>query len=124
MSPHLQIYTPHINMVMSILHRVTGCALFFGTFLLAWWLFAAASGAAYFDFVNGLLGSILGQLILLGYTWTAIHHSLGGIRHLIWDTGRGLQIPSVDILSWGTIVGSVVLTAAVWAVALHLRGVL
>ena len=110
-------------MTVSILHRITGGALFFGTFVLAWWLFAAASGAAYFDFVNGLLGSILGQLVLLGYTWTAIHHCLGGIRHLIWDTGRGLQIPSVNILSWGTIVGSVILTAAVWAVALHLRGV-
>jgi succinate dehydrogenase / fumarate reductase, cytochrome b subunit len=124
MSPHLQIYTLHINMLMSIVHRITGGALYFGTFILAWWLFAAATGTAYFDFVNGLLGTILGQLVLFGYTWVVLHHALGGIRHLIWDTGRGLRIPSVDLLSWGTLVGSVALTAAVWAVALHLRGIL
>ena len=90
LSPHIQIYRWHLTMVMSIVHRVTGAALYFGTALLAWWLIAAASGPAYFDFVNGLFGSWPGLVVVFGYSWALIHHMLGGIRYLIWDTGRGL----------------------------------
>jgi succinate dehydrogenase / fumarate reductase cytochrome b subunit len=123
LSPHLQIYSPLINMVMSILHRITGAALYFGTLLLAWWLIAAATSPAYFNFVNGLYGSLPGRLVLFGYTWALFHHMLGGIRHLIWDTGRGLDLKTVDRLAWGSIFGSVILTALVWFVALGMRGV-
>ena len=122
LSPHLQIYATPINMVMSILHRMTGAALYFGTLLLAWWLIAAASGPDYFNFVNGLFGTLPGRLVLFGYTWALMHHMLGGIRHLIWDTGRGLDLVSVDRFGWGTIIGSVVLTAAVWFGAVAMRG--
>jgi succinate dehydrogenase / fumarate reductase cytochrome b subunit len=122
LSPHLQIYSPLINMVMSILHRITGAALYFGTILLSWWLVAAASGPPYFDFVNGLFGTVLGKLVLFGYTWALMHHMLGGVRHLIWDTGRGLQLSTVDALCWATIVGSVSLTVVIWIVAFLLRG--
>lgn len=115
LSPHLQIYRPLINMVMSILHRMTGAALYFGTLLLAWWLVAAAVGPDYFAYVNGLLGTLPGQLVLIGYTWALVHHMLGGLRHFIWDTGRGFDIPTVNLLSWSTILLSVVLTAAIWA---------
>lgn len=124
LSPHLQIYRPLINMVMSILHRITGAALYLGTALLAWWLIAAATGPQYFDFVNGLLGSLPGRLVLLGYTWALMHHMLGGIRHLIWDTGRGFSLPHVDLLSRLTIIGSLLLTAAIWAAALKMRGMI
>ena len=122
LSPHLQVYSRLINMVMSILHRITGAALYFGTLLLAWWLIAAAVGPAYFDFVNGVFGSWIGRLVLFGYSWALIHHMLGGIRHLVWDTGRGFQISSVNLMSWGTIIGSVVLTLLLWIVALGLKG--
>jgi succinate dehydrogenase / fumarate reductase, cytochrome b subunit len=122
LSPHLQIYSPLINMVMSILHRVTGAALYFGTILLAWWLIAAAVGPNYFDFVNGLFGTWIGKFVLFCYTWALMHHMLGGVRHLIWDTGRGLQLSTVDALCWATIVGSVALTLAIWGLALFLRG--
>ena len=115
LSPHLQIYRPLINMMMSILHRMTGAALYFGTLLLAWWLVAAAVGPDYFAYVNGLLGTLLGQLVLIGYTWALVHHMLGGLRHFIWDTGRGFDIPTVNLLSWSTIVLSIVVTAAIWA---------
>jgi succinate dehydrogenase cytochrome b subunit len=117
LSPHLQIYTPQINMVMSIVHRITGVALYFGTLLLAWWLIAAATGPEYFAYVNSLFGSFLGELILFGYTWALLHHMLGGIRHFIWDTGRGFEIDTVKKLSWATLIGSVVLTALIWIVA-------
>lgn len=114
LSPHLQIYRPQINMVMSIVHRITGTGLYFGSLLMAWWLFAAATSPAYFDFVNGLFATWLGMIVLVGFSWALIHHALGGLRHFIWDTGAALDIASVDLLSWGTIVLSVLLTAALW----------
>ena len=69
LSPHLQIYKPIPTMVMSIVHRITGCALYFGTVLVAWWLIAAASGPEYYDWAMWAFGTIIGQLILFGYTW-------------------------------------------------------
>jgi succinate dehydrogenase / fumarate reductase cytochrome b subunit len=121
-SPHLGIYRLQINMAMSIVHRITGGALYVGTLLLAVWLAAAAMGPHEFALVNSLLAHPLGLLVLLGYTWALIHHMLGGMRHLIWDTGRALDIKSVDRLVWLTVIASVIATAAVWAWALSLRG--
>jgi succinate dehydrogenase / fumarate reductase, cytochrome b subunit len=122
LSPHLTIYARQINMVMSILHRLTGAALYFGTLLLAAWLIAAAMGEQEFETVNAVFGHPIGRLVLLGYTWALVHHMLGGMRHLLWDTGRGLQIAQVNALSWLTIIGSTVLTLAVWVAGLLLRG--
>ncbi|MCL4765307.1 MAG: succinate dehydrogenase, cytochrome b556 subunit [Hyphomicrobiaceae bacterium] len=122
LSPHLQIYSPLINMVMSIIHRITGAALYFGTVLLTWWLLAAAAGPEHFATASRFFGSLIGQTVLFGYTWALIHHALGGIRHLIWDTGRGFDLRSVDIMCWGTIIGSVTLTVALWAGIIALRG--
>ncbi|MGD9668652.1 MAG: succinate dehydrogenase, cytochrome b556 subunit [Hyphomicrobiaceae bacterium] len=117
LSPHLQVYAPLINMVMSILHRMTGAALYFGSLLLAWWLVAAASGPEYFNFVNGIFGSLLGRLVLFGYTWALMLHMMGGIRHFIWDTGRGYDLKTIDLLAWGSAVASVALTALIWLAA-------
>jgi succinate dehydrogenase / fumarate reductase cytochrome b subunit len=124
LSPHLQIYSPLINMVMSIVHRITGAALYAGTLLLAWWLVAAATNEHYFTFVNGLFASPVGLLVLLGYTWALLHHMLGGIRHLIWDTGRGFNLGAVNTLSWGTLLGSLALTAVLWAWGLSTKGLI
>jgi succinate dehydrogenase / fumarate reductase cytochrome b subunit len=118
LSPHLQIYRFAMTMAMSIVHRITGVGLYFGTLLLAWWLIAAASGPAYFDFVNAVLGSWFGLIVLFCYTWTIIHHMLGGIRHLIWDTGVGLGKPARDTIATATLVGSIILTILVWVVGL------
>ncbi|QDG74719.1 succinate dehydrogenase, cytochrome b556 subunit [Labrenzia sp. PHM005] len=121
LSPHLQIYKPILTMVMSILHRITGAALYFGTILLAWWLIAAAAGPAYFDFVNELYGSILGRLILFGFTWALVHHMLGGIRHFIWDMGAGFGKEAREWLAKATIVGSVSLTLILWIIGYAVR---
>jgi succinate dehydrogenase / fumarate reductase cytochrome b subunit len=114
LSPHLQIYRRQINMVMSVFHRLTGAALYFGALLFAWWLVAAAIGPHYFDYVNGLFATWPGMVVLVGYTWALIHHLLGGLRHFLWDTGANLDIGSVDLLSWATIVLSLLLTAGFW----------
>ena len=121
-SPHLGIYRLRINMAMSIVHRITGSALYLGTVLLAAWLVAAAMGPREFAFVNGLFAHPLGLLVLFGYTWALIHHMLGGVRHLIWDTGQGLDLKSSDGLAWLTVIASVITTAVVWAAALSMRG--
>lgn len=114
LSPHLQIYKPLINMVMSIVHRITGAALYFGSLLLAWWLIAAASGPDYFNYVLSWFATWPGKIILLGYTWALMHHMMGGLRHLIWDSGHGYDLWMVDLLSWGSLVASLTLTAIVW----------
>ena len=114
LSPHLQIYKPIPTMVMSIVHRITGAALYFGTVLIAWWLIAAATSADYFEFVNGLFGSFIGRLVLFGYTWALIHHMLGGIRHFVWDTGAWLDKHTATRFAYATSAASVVLTLLIW----------
>lgn len=120
LSPHISIYRPIVTMVMSILHRITGVANFVGVVLVAWWLVAAASGPASYDVAAGVLGSWLGMLVLFGFTWTLTHHMLGGIRHLIWDTGRGFEEKAREGLAWATIVGSLTLTILLWVVGLFI----
>ncbi len=119
LSPHLQIYWPRGNMIMSIVHRITGTALYAGSALLALWLITAAWSPDGFALVNGVLASWFGQLVLVGFTWAVLHHLIGGIRHLIWDSGAGFELPTVNLMSWGTLVLSLLLTAAVWATALY-----
>ena len=114
LSPHLQIYRPEINMVMSVFHRITGSALYFGSLLLAWWLFAAATGPDYFAFVNGLFATWPGMIVLVGFSWALIHHMLGGLRHLIWDTGRGFGPAEREWMARATLFGSITLTVLLW----------
>jgi succinate dehydrogenase / fumarate reductase cytochrome b subunit len=118
LSPHIMIYTPQINMIMSILHRLTGAALYVGTLLLAWWLVAAASGPDAYAQVSAVLGSWPGLVVLFGYTWALINHMLGGVRHFIWDTGRGFALGDIDLLCWGSLAASALITAAIWGYAL------
>jgi succinate dehydrogenase / fumarate reductase cytochrome b subunit len=122
LSPHLQIYRPQLSMMMSIVHRITGAALYGGTALVAIWLVSAASGPSAFAMAQTVYGSIIGQLILFLYTWTLIHHALGGVRHLIWDTGRGFELQQREFLYRLTLGGSITLTILVWIAALLLRG--
>jgi succinate dehydrogenase / fumarate reductase cytochrome b subunit len=116
LSPHLQIYSPMLTMMMSIVHRITGAALYFGMLLIAWWLIAAASGPNAYAYVEWFMGSLLGRLILFGYTWALLHHMLGGIRHLIWDTGHGLEPVERELLTLASLIGSVSLTLILWVV--------
>ena len=108
-------------MVVSILHRITGAALYFGMLLLLWWLIAAASGEAYYNYVNGFMGSFFGRLILFGFTWALIMHTLGGIKHLFWDLGYGFDKDFANKIAWLTLILSVVLTVLIWAVAYAVR---
>ena len=121
LSPHLSIYKPIPTMVMSIFHRVTGTGLYFGVMLLALWLLAAASGPAWFDRVNTMFNSIAGRIVLLAASWALLHHMLGGIRHLIWDTGIWMENQPATRLAWATLAGSLVLTLLLWIAAYAMR---
>ena len=111
LSPHLEIYRPQITSISSILTRITGNALLIGALLMVWWLLAAATGPEYYATVNGIVTSLLVDLIWLGSLWALWYHTLAGIRHLYWDSGRGLELEMAENLGWACVIGSVVLTA-------------
>lgn len=110
LSPHLQIYRLPMLAVTSILTRITGNALIVGCMLAVWWLLAAATSDHYFGIANAVATSWFGDLVFLGSAWAIWFHLLAGLRHLIFDTGRGLDLPTAEKLGWGCIAGSVVLT--------------
>lgn len=114
MSPHLTIYRFRPTMAMSIMHRITGCALYFGTVLVAWWLVAAATGPDAFATASWFFNSFIGRFILFGYSWALLHHMLGGLRHLYWDTGNGLGKETSTKLAVATLAGSLLLTVLLW----------
>ena len=116
LSPHLSIYRPQLTSVTSILVRITGNALIVGAGLIIWWLLAAATSKESFECANAVLTSWFGKLIMLGSIWALWYHTLGGVRHLIWDNAVALDIPTAEKLGWTVVVGSFVLTAITVAV--------
>ena len=122
LSPHLSIYKPMLTMIMSIVHRVTGAALYVGTILMVWWLLAAAAGPASYTNVQWFMGTIIGRIILFGYTWALIHHALGGVRHLVWDMGYGYGRTEREFLARASIIGSVALTVMLWVIGFFSMG--
>lgn len=116
LSPHLSIYRFTITMTMSIVHRATGIGLYAAMLLLALWFVAAAFGDGALGAVHWLFASWLGQIILFLVTWALFHHLLGGLRHFIFDTGRGFDRQSRFGLAWANLIGGIVLTLLVWAI--------
>ena len=110
LSPHLQIYRPQLTSITSILTRITGNALIVGVILAVWWLLAAATSDAYFATANAVATSWFGDLVFTGSLWAVWYHYLAGLRHLYFDAGKGLDIPTAEKLGWGVIGGSVILT--------------
>ena len=118
LSPHLQIYRLPLVALMSITHRITGVALSAGTILLVIWLGSAAYGPEAYDQVSACLASPFGLFVLFGFSAAFYYHLCNGIRHLVWDSGRGFELPTVRFANKLVILGAVVLTAATWAYAL------
>jgi len=111
LSPHLQIYRIQVTSVSSILTRITGNALIVGVALAVWWLLAAATSPGYFAVANAVATSWFGDLVFAGSAWAVWYHYLAGLRHLYYDAGHGLDVPTAEKLGWACIIGSVVLTA-------------
>ena len=121
LSPHIQIYKLSPTMVVSGGHRVSGLALYIGTLLLAWYLLAAASDKGSFQTASAFFGSIIGQLLLFGYTFALMLHAVGGVRHAIWDAGHGFDPGTRDVLAWGSLIAAGVLTILIWIAVFILR---
>ncbi|MBN9445449.1 MAG: succinate dehydrogenase, cytochrome b556 subunit [Bosea sp.] len=121
LSPHLQIYRWSWTMAMSVAHRATGAALYGGTLLVAFWLVAAASGPAAYDTAQAIAGSVLGRLVLFGYTFVLLHHMVGGLRHFVWDMGHGYDPQDRMNLAKFSGLVSGILTLLVWIAAYALR---
>ncbi|MFQ5562007.1 MAG: succinate dehydrogenase, cytochrome b556 subunit [Parvularculaceae bacterium] len=122
LSPHLQIWGWTVTMAASILTRVTGFALYGGLALLALWVFSAASSPKLFGLVSGVLVSPVGIAILFGFGWALIFHALNGLRHLYWDTGRGLDLPTARGTSYLILAGSLALDVLVFWIGLTVHG--
>ncbi len=118
LSPHLSIYRWPVTMVTSILHRATGIAMAAGFIVLVAWLFDAAAGPEVYAVFLGAASSLIGKLLLIGWSWAFFYHLCNGIRHLVWDSGRGFEKPQATASAWFVIIGSLVLTAAFWGIAL------
>lgn len=117
LSPHLQVYKPQMTSVLSITHRATGVALAFGTFLLAIILIAAATGTESYDMVMGYANTLIGKILLMGWTWALYYHFCNGIRHLFWDMGYLFKLQNAYRAGYVVLLTSTLLTAATWYVA-------
>ncbi|MEM9220914.1 MAG: succinate dehydrogenase, cytochrome b556 subunit [Pseudomonadota bacterium] len=113
LSPHLSIYRPIITMVMSIMHRMTGIMNIAGLVLVVGYVTALALGPEMFALANAIYGSWIGRIILVAFTWSLFHHMFGGIRHAVWDAGRGFGDVRYK-MSWATLGGSLAATAILW----------
>lgn len=117
LSPHLQIYRIQITSTLSILHRLTGVGMALTAVLIVWWFVAAASSPGSFALVDGILTSWFGLAVMSVSLWALWYHLLNGIRHLVWDTGRGFDLTRVTQSGWAVVAGSVVLTVLTLLVA-------
>ena len=122
LSPHLQIYRHQLTSVISIFHRLSGIGLGVGTLILAYWLIAVAAGPGPFNFAQGLIGSWLGTILLVGWTFGLTYHLCNGIRHLFWDAGYGYEMETVYRSGWLVVITSILLTGGIWLSVVAARG--
>jgi succinate dehydrogenase / fumarate reductase cytochrome b subunit len=110
LSPHLTIYRPQLTSMTSILTRITGNAMLISALLIVWWFLAAATSPEAYALADGFLTSWFGDLVMTFSVLGLWYHTLAGVRHLIWDNGIGLDIPTAEKMGWAVVIGSVVLT--------------
>jgi len=123
LSPNVQIYRPQLTSVLSIANRITGIVLsIFGVGLVTW-LVAAAAGPEVYSAFHDIMASWPGQIVLFGGSFAFFLHLTGGIRHLVWDSGRGFQLGTIYRSGWLVIVASVALTVAAWIASRFMLGV-
>ena len=121
LSPHLMIYRPLYQMLLSITHRITGVGLSLGLLLVTWWFFALAIGEDYFEIADGVMNSVVGALILIASLWALMFHLCNGIRHLFWDGGYGFELKTAWRSGLAVIFGSIILTIVVVVLSMGVR---
>jgi len=113
----LQVYKPQLTSVLSITHRGTGIALAIGTVVLMYWLLSLAAGPAAYASASAVLGSVIGQLVLVAFTFSFCYHLCNGMRHLFWDIGMGFEMETVYASGKAVVVVSIIMTVVAWIVA-------
>jgi succinate dehydrogenase / fumarate reductase cytochrome b subunit len=116
LSPHLQVYRWQWTMALSILHRFTGIGLAIGTLALVGWIAAAAAGPIWFETAQIWANHWVGRLLLFGWTFALFYHLANGIRHLLWDAGRGFELKTAAASAGLVVLAAVVLTALAWLI--------
>ncbi len=122
LSPHLQVWRWHITMAASILTRATGVALYAGLLIVAWGVLALASGADAYAAFLAIMGSILGRLVLFGITFSIFYHLAAGIRHLVWDFGKGFEPKTANMSAFFCIGFGLAAAVVVWLLAVMTGG--
>ncbi|MGA8259377.1 MAG: succinate dehydrogenase, cytochrome b556 subunit [Arenicellales bacterium] len=122
LSPHLQVYRWQLTSVLSITHRATGVVLSAGVPFLLYWIWSLTAGADAYANAQWFFGSIIGRLLLLGFSFSLFYHLCNGVRHLFWDIGKGLEIRHVYRSGWIVVVAAVALTLVAWLAAYAVRG--
>ena len=110
LSPHLTIYRPQLTSMTSILTRITGNSMLISALLIVWWFLAAATSPEAYALADGFLTSLFGDLVMTFSVLGLWYRTLACVRHLIWDNGIGLDIPTAEKMGWAVVIGSVVLT--------------
>ena len=123
LSPHLQVYRWQLTSVLSITHRATGVILSIGVPFLLYWIWSLTAGAADYAHAQWFFGSIIGRLLLLGFSFSLFYHLCNGVRHLFWDIGKGLELRDVYRSGWAVVIVAAVLTLVAWLAAYAVRGV-
>lgn len=118
LSPHLQIYRLPLTAITSISHRIAGVLLAIGSLAVVYWLLAAAAGPEAYATARGVLGNPFSQLIIFAWTYVLFYHLCNGIRHLVWDTGRGLDLESAHRSALAVFAAAGALTILAWIIAL------
>jgi succinate dehydrogenase / fumarate reductase cytochrome b subunit len=114
LSPHLTIYKPMLTMAMSMAHRITGAALYLSVALLALYLLGLGLGPSAFAAVSWIASGFFGYLVLFLFSWAALHHLLGGLRHEVWDRGLYMDPKGRELMVQATLGGGIVLTLLLW----------
>jgi succinate dehydrogenase / fumarate reductase cytochrome b subunit len=114
LSPHLQVYRPQWSSIVSIFHRITGVALVVGTTLLVAWLWSAAYQPHCFNAIHHFFSGIFGKILLIGWSWAFYFHFCNGIRHLVWDMGKGFELYVARRSAWAVGIGSLFFTVMTW----------
>ena len=122
LSPHLTIYKPQITSLLSICHRLCGMTLAMGSLLAVWWVVALASSPSYYAFVQNIMLSLFGQVVLFGFSGALFYHLSNGIRHIIWDFGYGLSLEGVRRGGYIVLAVSSILTIGLWVYICNERG--
>lgn len=118
LSPHLQVYRWPVTMLLSILHRITGVALSCGLVVLVLWLLLVAAGPEQYQYFRSAMSTPFGIALLIGWTFAFLLHLANGLRHLVWDTGRGFEIRDANASAWAALIGAGLLTALIWGLRL------